>query len=184
MYGEMTNFTHIWKPLMDERKDVEGVIVEFGCYAGGSAKHLASLNRHVYAFDTFTGMPTEGYDPNLDKENPPGKFHPGRTAEAIFEGFPNITPVVGEFQHTIPTMPSDLKVVLAYLDADWYSSMHLALSWLLDAKHLSPKGIITFHDYGCCPGTKKAVDEFVEKYKLTLKVADCSILDPAGSLYQ
>jgi hypothetical protein len=111
-------------------------------------------------------MPKEEYIEGLDTDEP-GKFHPGKSVEELFAGWEGkIRPVKGRFAETIPTLPKDLKFVLAYLDCDLYHSYMQVMEYLIAGNHMVPGGVIVSDDYWCLPGARKAVDIYLEKYSL------------------
>lgn len=130
-----------------------GDIAELGVFEGGSAIQLARYGRTVWAFDTFDGIPQTGFIPELDFENPPGKFRPAATFDV-----PNIKAVKGEFLKTLPTFDPEVRLAFAYIDCDNYNSYVMAL-WFV-ASRLIPGGCFVCDDF-CCLGARKAMHEFV-----------------------
>jgi hypothetical protein len=143
--------------LLEERKHIAGDICEFGVYAGATTVQLAQLNRFVWAFDTFQGIPAEDFIEGLDVDHP-GKFAPQPEIFELLGQYKNIMPVVGRFEETLPDIRQE-KVVLAYLDCDLYLSAMTALAWL--GNHLVAGGVIVLDDYSTHPGIQKAVKEFM-----------------------
>jgi hypothetical protein len=171
---------------------IEGDIVECGVWKGGSmmliARRLLQLNdtrRKLFLFDTFEGMS----EPNekdvsainnstaselLQKENKlegdnvwcyssldEVKANLNKTnypADKIFY-------FKGKVEDTLPE-PSVGKIALLRLDTDFYESTKHELEILYDL--LVPGGVLIIDDYGHWTGSKKAVDEFIEKRKLTI----------------
>ena len=162
--GLYNNYTKLFKEIFTMLEDSPGAVAEFGVYEGNTTKILAAHGREVYAFDTFEGMPNSTYDPRLDGCNPPGKFRPRVSVEQELSTYPNIHIVKGLFADTLPTVPQDLKFILAYIDCDHYLSHKQVLDWLPD--YLLPNAVLVFDDYKTCPGAKVAIDEFIAIYKL------------------
>lgn len=170
MSDKPVNRSHkeLFKEHISNWEDAPGSIAEFGVASGATTRMLARLapNRRVWAFDTFEGMPREDYTEALDYHNPPGKFNPHKTVEELFRGVKNITPVIGRFADTLDGLTMHPKIFLAYIDCDYYASHKQVLEWL--PSRLLPGAMLVFDDYKNCPGAKKAIDEFVEKYNLKL----------------
>ena len=160
----MNNF-ELFQELMKTREGLAGDIAEFGVYAGDTTRLLAGLGRRVWAFDTYNGMPALDYDYNSDQDrcNPPGKFNPCKTPGELFEGYKNITPVVGRFADTLQTIKPSVKFVLVFVDCDYYASHKQVLRWL--PRRLVDGAVLVFDDYQRCKGAKNAIDEFLQKYK-------------------
>ncbi|MDP4283473.1 MAG: TylF/MycF/NovP-related O-methyltransferase [Bacteroidota bacterium] len=174
------------------KNQIQGDIVECGVWKGGSmmliAKRLMQLkdsDRNLFLFDTFEGMsaPDErDFSPidnlaaqdllnkenrldgnnvwcyssldevksNLKKTNyPEGKlfYFKGKVEETLPE------PMVGQ-------------IALLRLDTDWYESTRHELEVLYDK--IVTGGILIIDDYGHWSGSKKAVDEFIEKRNLKI----------------
>lgn len=143
--------------LLAVREHLVGDIVELGVYAGVMTRELAKLGRHVWAFDTFTGIPRKDFTPDLDLDEP-GKFAP---PERIYQELlytPHVTPMKGRFIETLPIFrhPSEFPIVLAYIDCDLYLSAKQALVWL--QTYLIPGGCIVFDDH-TYPGIQRAIRE-------------------------
>jgi O-methyltransferase len=171
---------------------IPGDIVECGVWKGGSmmlvARKLLSLGdtkRKLFLFDTYEGMsePDERDVSAVDN----------RTAEELLSqadrlngdnvwcyssldevkanltktGYPQeqMVFVKGKVEDTLPH-PAIGQIALLRLDTDWYESTKHELETLYDL--LVPGGILIIDDYGHWDGCRKAVDEFIEKRKLSL----------------
>ncbi|MGN6342792.1 MAG: TylF/MycF/NovP-related O-methyltransferase [Ginsengibacter sp.] len=174
------------------QSQIEGDIVECGVWKGGSmmliARKLLQLedtNRKLFLFDTFEGMSEpnekdisaidnstaeellakqnkldgdnvwcysslEEVKANLNKTNFP--------VERIFY-------FKGKVEDTLPE-PSIDKIALLRLDTDFYESTKHELETLYDL--VVPGGVLIIDDYGHWAGSKKAVDEFIEKRNLKI----------------
>jgi hypothetical protein len=171
---------------------VEGDIVECGVWKGGSmmliAKRLLKAglkNRNLYLFDTFEGMSTPGSEDVsainqetakelLDKSD---KMQGDNVwcyssldevkANLQKTGYPQeqISYIKGKVEDTLPHAPIQ-KICLLRLDTDWYESTRHELETLYDK--LVVGGILIIDDYGHWSGSRKAVDEFVNKRGLNL----------------
>jgi O-methyltransferase len=129
----------------------EGVIVEIGVYQGGSAWALAQLERPMFLYDTFTGIPYQG---KMDG-NPVGKFS-DTSIEQVRALVPKAVIVQGLFPDSLIDMP---PVGFVHADADQYESTKAIL------EHIPSKmvhgGFILFDDFGVfdCQGCTQAVYE-------------------------
>jgi O-methyltransferase len=156
----------------DRHNNLEGAIVEPGCWNGGFARimQLASIragkSREVWLFDSFEGGP-----PPLDIDRKVtgklGKGEPnGGSQEICEQAFHGSDPsklhiVKGWFEETFPqTLPKMGKIAYLHLDADFYEATKLCLEQMYDL--VVPGGLIIFDDYSYYLGCKKAVDEFLE----------------------
>lgn len=165
--GPINNHQDLHARLIQERKDLEGDIFEFGVYDGGTTRHLATFNRNVWAFDTYQGMPTEEFSKANGDHDEPGKFKSTAAPSILFKGYPNIIPVVGRFIKTLPTINKSVAAMFVYMDCDLYESYRQVLEWLPD--HLVPGAVIHVDDYQACAGCRKAIDEWVPKMGLEFK---------------
>lgn len=185
------------------RKGIRGDIVECGVWKGGSSmmaavtlRHLNDMDKDIFMYDTYEGMPTPGaMDVSFDDE--PARFGyekhlrpdgiSGWCYSALEEvkhnmsltGYPlnQIHFVKGKVEDTIPaTMPG--KIALLRLDTDWYQST------LHELDHLYPRlsigGILIIDDYGHWKGARKATDEYFAARNVTPFL---SRIDYTGRLY-
>src|SRR5262249_36703065 len=137
------------------REGVPGDIVECGTAEGGSALLMAMTlkrhggDRHLWAFDTFAGMPSpRANDP------PQAWRYVGTVRQDVDRGRDifyrwdireNFTLVPGLFQDTLPRAAVG-QIAVLHLDGDWYESVKVCLECLYD--RISPGGIIQIDDYG------------------------------------
>jgi hypothetical protein len=154
---------------------LEGDIIEFGAYRGGSSIFLANVARGlglsttIYALDTFEGMPPS--DPTLN-------FHHSQNfATVSFEelvsyqetlGLTNLVFVKGPFEITaIPLLKKIKTISLAHVDCDLYEGTRYAIDVTLP--HFHPRGgYIVFDDalQSTCLGSLQAVEEMIQCYRL------------------
>ena len=140
---------------------ISGDYVEFGS-AGATTMRAAhdvvghtSVPRHLWAFDSFQGLP-EAADP---RDHHPG-WYSGGAGQGGVEAFRAMcddhgvprsayTTVVGYYDETLPALgdggPTD--VALAYLDCNMYSSTVAALDFL--SPRLKQGMVLAFDDYWC-----------------------------------
>lgn len=137
-------------PFSHLTKDTpEGLIIEFGVSDGGSLGSLAgvasSLNRKVYGFDWFKGLPEE-WGPNKV-----GTFST-QNGRAPHFNQDNIELVVGLFQDTLPGFLTAHPEPMAFVHID--SDIYSAASFILEhiEKRLQPGTVLAFDeliDYHC-----------------------------------
>jgi O-methyltransferase len=165
---------------------ISGDYAEFGCYGGvtfalaheqiahpsGQVSWQPTLARHMWAFDSFSGLPpSSGPDDDhplwrpgvfaMDEES----FH--RVCDA--NGIPRdaYTAVPGYYEESLgAAAPSDAPndIALAYIDCDMYSSARSVLEYL--RPRLKHGMILAFDDYFCfsserVAGEKLAFEELV-----------------------
>jgi len=147
--------------LLHTTDNLSGAVIEVGVYMGGSALLLAQhTTDRLYLFDTFEGMPN--YTEGVDKEWKVGSFKDAsyEHIKDMFAVFPNVSVHKGIFPTQTGKYVEDETFRFIHLDVDNYQSYQQCLDLLYPK--LVEGGIIVFDDYGspCCPGAKKAVDEF------------------------
>jgi hypothetical protein len=170
--------------MANERRGLEGIMIEAGCAMGGSALVLASAKareRPLYVYDAFGMIPPpsdhDGQDAHERYAIIKGGHSPGiggdlyygyqenlyETVTQIFEDFSlaleanNIHLIKGFYQHTLHlTAP----VVLAHIDCDWYDSVMTCLERI--TPRLVRRGVLVIDDYSAWSGCKRAVDEYFD----------------------
>ena len=140
---------------------IDGDYVEFGCHAAVTFRiaydHLIGreIRRHMWAFDSFKGLP-DGDGP-LDQHP---RWVPGTMAMGV-QAFhetcrknkmwrDTYTTVEGFYDKTLRELPREsepLNIAMAYIDCDLYSSTMTVLEFLLP--RLKHGMIIAFDDYFC-----------------------------------
>jgi hypothetical protein len=137
--------------LLEIPPEVDGVVVECGCYLGGSTANLSLAceitGRELLVYDSFEGLPspdphdkygnvhTEGFlraDLDQVKEN-----------VRRFGAVDRCTFVKGFFEDTLPRL--DRPVVLCFLDVDLQGSLHDCVINLWP--HLTEKGYVFIDEY-------------------------------------
>lgn len=174
------------------KNQIAGDIVECGVWKGGSmmliAQKLIQLNdrnRNLYLFDTFEGMsdPGERDVSALDNRNARELLDKAdrlngdniwcyssldevkaNLAKTNYAG-EKLFFIKGKVEDTLP-LPAIGKIALLRLDTDWYESTKHELETLYDS--LVTGGVLIIDDYGHWNGSKKAVDEFIEKRKISI----------------
>lgn len=150
-------------------ENVEGDVVEFGCYVGESSKYLMKTlletksNKKLYLYDSFEGLP------KLSKWEEGTGWQEGTlksTEEILISNFKQnnlpIPIIHKDWFKNIPFNKIPEKISFAFLDGDFYDSIYDSLSKIYD--NLSDGGYICFHDYNRhdLPGVKAAVTEFLQ----------------------
>jgi hypothetical protein len=171
--------------------NIPGDIVECGVWKGGSmmavAKTLLSLNsmeRHLYLFDTFEGMPAPGeYDVSLHRvkaievfdekkinnESSNWNYASLNEVENAMYGTEydkaKIRFIKGKVEKTVPKNAPEAIAILR-LDTDWYESTLHELIHLFP--RLSPRGVVIIDDYGAWEGARKATDEYFTRNNIPI----------------
>jgi len=132
----------IAKAIMDVPPEVQGVVVECGCYKGGSSANLslvcAAVGRQMHIFDSFEGLPEPGAADQNHLVLASGEIHQygqgywrgsEETVRANLTRFGRVDVCTlhrGYFNRTLPDFK--LPVVMAFLDADLRESTRECLS--------------------------------------------------------
>jgi hypothetical protein len=171
---------------------IAGDFVECGVWKGGSSMIAAlafmefrSLNRKLYLYDTYEGMPDIGSrDENFGES--PFQFamnlttglrggHAGIFYASLEEvhrnmkstGYPeeNVLLVKGMVEDTIPSVVPE-QISFLHLDSDLYQSTHHELTYLYP--RLSTGGVLIIDDYDTWKGSRKATDEYFEEHNISI----------------
>lgn len=150
-------------------KGVDGAIVELGCYIGTTSLFIRRLldlqedEREFHVYDSFEGLPTKS---PLDASRAGEQFQAGELAvskKQLLREFQKVqlTPPIihkGWF-HNLTTADMPEQIGFAFLDGDFYQSIHDSL-WLTMAA-MQEGGTIVVDDYAreALPGVAKAVHE-------------------------
>ena len=162
------------------REGVAGDIVECGVAGGGSTVLLGvalrlfgegkgAPSRRIFACDTFAGMPpptsrdvlAHGGDLAAETHWATGTCSgsPDHLERLAAHFGISVTPLVGLFSDTLPTLPTD-KVAVFHLDADWFESTDTALRSVYPK--IAQGGMMQVDDYGYWSGCREAVDAFLD----------------------
>lgn len=131
--------------------EVEGVVVECGCYLGGSTANLSLAceiaDRRLIVYDSFAGLPES------DPADAHGEIFPrGRYRADIEEtkdtvrrlgSLERCTFVKGQFAETLPR--HDQPIVLCFLDVDRQASLNECVLNLWP--HLTERGYLFLDEY-------------------------------------
>jgi hypothetical protein len=142
---------------------VNGLIMEFGVFDGGSLKQIAAATQQeVHGFDSFEGLPEDWT--HFQKK---GRFSLSGTPPPQLAALKNVQLHKGWFQDTLPGFlqkhPGPARFV--HIDCDLYSSTNTVLGLLAD--RIVPGTVIVFDEYLNYPGwqehERKAFAEFVAR---------------------
>jgi O-methyltransferase len=171
------------------KNNVQGDVVELGCYVGTTTLFLRRLllahksDKTLHAYDSFEGLPpktTEDASP-VGEQFKAGELYAQRSAFVKHfkqAGLP--LPIMHKAWFSDLT-PGDMpdKIAFAFLDGDFYESIRdsLSLVW----PRLAEGAIVVVDDYQseALPGAKRAVDEWLKTHPARLQVASSlAILRP------
>jgi hypothetical protein len=174
------------------RAPIPGAIVECGVWLGGSMmvvastlKQLGLLDRDLYLFDTFEGLPRPDTAHDLDIwDNPALDWwlplstgdESSHAAEAgldevrhnlLSTGYPaeRLHFISGMVERTLPDQAPP-SIALLRLDTDWYASTRHEMEHLYP--RLQRNGVLIIDDYGHYQGARQAVDEYIDEHRLPL----------------
>ncbi len=164
---------------------VPGDIVECGVWRGGSMQAAAltllscgDTSRDLYLFDTYDGMPPPSdADVRVADGSPAerllatssrgSKVWAVASLDDVREAFASVPYppervhfVKGLVEDTVPAAAPD-RISILRLDTDWYGSTRHELEQLYP--RLSAGGVLLIDDYGYWQGSRRAVDEFIER---------------------
>lgn len=162
-------------------KNIQGDFVECGVWKGGNLilynilNEKRKLNRNIYGYDTFEGMPLPGendfkydgssainlFNKNIKSKNGWCKSTIDEVEKNILKECPknNINLIKGRVEDTLlieKNIPE--KISILRLDTDFYESTKIELEILFP--RLEKNGILIIDDYGNWKGSKKAVDDY------------------------
>ncbi len=149
--------------------NVDGDVVELGCYVGESSKYLmktlieTSSNKNLYVYDSFEGLPELS---EIEKNTGWRAGTLKTTQQVLIQNFQkNNLPVPIINKNWFKDIPEDNlpeKISFAFLDGDFYTSIYDSLEKIWD--RVSDGGYICFHDYNRhdLPGVKLAIDDFLK----------------------
>ena len=159
--------------------NIEGDVVELGCYVGESSKYImktlqeVGFKKQLYVYDSFEGLP------NLSKYEEVSGWRPGtlKTTQDVFESNfkQNNLPLPVITKGWFKDIPSDRlpqKISLAFLDGDFYESIYDSLIKVYD--RVVDGGYICFHDYDRpdLPGVRAAITEFLKERNIEYNVVN------------
>jgi hypothetical protein len=182
--------------IANERKQIDGMIVEAGCALGGSAMVIASAKhsaRPLFIYDVFGLIPPPSEHDGADVHQRYGVIASGNATgidgrryygyesklyHRVVQTFADFGLAVGENNiHLVKglykeSMNIDSLVALAHIDCDWYESVFTCLDRI--APRLAQGGTIILDDYYVWSGCRKAVDDYfrgadIQSYRFITK---------------
>jgi O-methyltransferase len=159
--------------------NIEGDVVELGCYVGESSKYImktlqeVGFKKQLYVYDSFEGLP------NLSKYEEVSGWKPGtlKTTQEVFESNfkQNNLPLPVITKGWFKDIPSDRlpqKISFAFLDGDFYESIYDSLLKVYD--RVVDGGYICFHDYDRpdLPGVRAAITDFLKERNIEYNVVN------------
>jgi O-methyltransferase len=170
--GYPNSLVHIYQCLSNAaRLNLDGVVVEFGMFKGGTTMFIARVVRAlgmewpVIGFDTFEGFPPRRSPLDM-YDHPDCEFHDKAAVERYLDGW-NVEIVEGDIVETCRRLESE-DVVVAFVDTDNYTPAVAAVDVL--RRRVVPGGAIVFDHF---TGT----DRF--RYTLGERIAAAELLqDP------
>ena len=172
-------------------RELPGAFAECGVWRGGSVlamiltlQSLGRDDRDIYLYDTFEGMTAPGehdvseFDPPAaetwrEAEEGGDRAWPQFFDEQVFNeavvretvlgtGYPEarLHFVRGRVEETVPDQAAE-RLALLRLDTDWYESTRHEMEHLYP--RLVPGGVLIVDDYGHWKGSRRAVDEYLER---------------------
>lgn len=153
--------------LVEQTVDVDGDVVEFGTFAGGTAAILCeglaewAPQKHLLLFDSYEGLPASplGVDARWQ-----GAFAnvSRKEVERRFEDKGTVHLITGDILDNLHRVPERLSLV--HVDVDTYHAAQKVTEHIWP--RLSPGGVVLFDDYGffpnCAPLTV-FVSEFAKR---------------------
>jgi hypothetical protein len=137
--------------LLEIPPTVDGVVVECGCYLGGSTANLSLVcdivGRDLYVYDSFEGLPPA--DPRDKYANEAGEGFLTAELAAVMDNVRRFGIVErctfrkGWFSDTLPQ--HDRPIVLCFLDVDYQASLHDCILNLWP--HLTVRGYVFIDEY-------------------------------------
>jgi len=168
--------------IENDKKSVNGAILEAGCALGGSAILLAKAKkktRHLVLYDVFGMIPPPSVKDGQDVHERYHEIMAGNSQGIkgdIYYGYKN--DLLNKVQNTFrtyglepqennifffqglyqDTVNIDFPISLVHIDCDWYESVTLCLERI--TPHVVPGGTLVIDDYYHWSGCTTAVDEY------------------------
>ncbi|MDZ8077971.1 MAG: TylF/MycF/NovP-related O-methyltransferase [Nostoc sp. DcaGUA01] len=172
--------------VSNEKRHIEGILIETGCALGGSAIALASAKskeKPLYIYDVFGMIPPPSNNDDKDVHTRYEVIASGNSVglgnqlyygyehnlyDKVMQNFNrmgfevslnNVHLIKGLYEETLIIRD---PVALAHIDCDWFDSVWVCLERI--EPHLVSGGTLVIDDYYAWSGCRKAVDEYF-KYK-------------------
>lgn len=161
------------------RNDIPGDLIETGVWRGGATIFMRALlkaagdtKRNVWLADSFAGMPVpqdsgDGWDLSHVEQLSVSLEQVKNNFERFGLLDEQVRFLKGWFSDTLPSAPIE-RLALLRLDGDLYSSTTDALEALYPK--VSKGGFVICDDYGSWPSCKRAVDDFLLRHDLDVKL--------------
>ena len=159
--------------------NIEGDVVEFGCYVGESSKYLMKTlvethsSKRLFVYDSFQGLPP------LSKWEDGTGWKAGTlksTEEILVSNFTQnelpIPIIHKDWFKDVPDYKIPEKISFAFLDGDFYDSIYDSLNKVFDK--VSDGGYICFHDYQRIdlPGVRAAIEDVFKERGIDYSVVE------------
>ncbi len=148
---------------------VPGDFLECGVFNGGSAAVIAdaikgALDRRLWLYDTFSGIPAPTSEDGVDAVKFTGSWAGSmdKVDEVLAKvNFPKRNTVTkqGVFERTLVETPE--RIALVHIDADWCESVTVCLENLYPK--VSEGGVVILDDFGYWEGCRKAFYSYCKK---------------------
>ncbi len=180
-----------------EQSGLPGSFVECGTWKGGATGLMALANlaygktrRQIHLFDSFESIPEPDQAVDGERAVAEARLAGGGTRGNLvpISGFYQSTGTLGAnrelleekigydpdflhyhkgwFQDTLPHEAGETgEIAILRLDGDWYASTRVCLEHLY--QQVVKGGFVIIDDYGCYEGCRRAVDEFMQREKIT-----------------
>jgi hypothetical protein len=137
--------------LLEVSPKVDGVVVECGCYLGGSTANLSLIcdivGRDLYVYDSFEGLPAADPRDKYANENTEGFLK--ADLDMVTDNVRRLGVIErctfkkGWFSDTLPE--HDRPIVMCFLDVDYQASLHECILNLWP--HLTRQGYVFIDEY-------------------------------------
>lgn len=157
--------------------NIEGDIIECGVWRGGAMMYTKkclqefSSKKTIFLADSFCGLPEPTYAEDINLRYCDSLYLSVSLQETLdnfnkFNLLDNVIPIVGWFKDTLPLFNNKLSIIR--LDGDLYESTMDSLINLYPL--LSNNGFIIIDDYHIVNACKLAVDTYIDKHNLNVKI--------------
>lgn len=181
----MAPANYFWRNLLiaDERRHVNGCVIECGVWRGGMSAGMAEVlgpDREYFLFDSFEGLPPakdiDGESAKAWQRDTEGAYYYDNCRATVdfaeramrLTGVPKYNIMKGWFEKTLPGFVPPCPIAVLRLDGDWYESTMTILEALF--KYVARDGIVIVDDYYAWDGCSRAVHDFLSRHQLTTRV--------------
>lgn len=173
--------TTILLKLLKSSVDVDGDVVEFGCYKGDTSLLFQKIlekepnfrGKHLWLYDSFEGLPAKTKE---DSSVAGDNFKAGEllvTKREVIMRFKKAglkIPRIRKnfFENLDQNQDLPAQISFAFLDGDLYQSIKTSLNLIWDK--LAENAIVVVHDYNNpeLPGVSKALEEWSKNHQFTI----------------